>query len=414
MLDVIRALITEALELSTEEVNQANDTLLAERASADGRYAAKSALEHPEGSTTPINETCRRAQKRYAHLRKQAEKALPKVMAGLLALEIAKQRRDEALTHRDHRREDDADYIATGVKTDTRDWMGRLVRHGVYPNHLKAQTDENVAIVADMLAWKAKDPKYKDQDNPWRAVLGVYAGRRIEKPGRAGKAVRSVSGTPTRNRHIADLGDYMFNEMIKPDWAPAAANSAAPDAVEAGPASTTFDCSTYLNEAERLVLDVHPKATPTAVVAPPVTASDDAGNVASEADELGSTVPGGPPARSIEAVALAAIDPEQARLIAETIFATNPIKMAIYWPRGWGDQNDFEPTRLIAALEAWVAKGKVWTGGMQFFAAAKQGKAREFIADRRRAGISALASRIIDREESTWEQAKEAGFELPS
>lgn len=101
VLDELRTLLAEVLEVSTAEVNKVREDLLQEQASADARYAATSALLHPEGSTTPLNEAYSRAQDRVASIRRKAEKVLPSAFALLLALELAEQRRDEAKLHRD-------------------------------------------------------------------------------------------------------------------------------------------------------------------------------------------------------------------------------------------------------------------------------------------------------------------------
>ena len=218
MKDELIRLITEVLGTSTGEVNQIREALLSEQASGDARYAAGTALLHPEGSTTPLDEAYGRAQNRFADIRKKAEKTLPGALALLLALKIAEERRDEAKSHRELGWNQASAKDVLGVDPAVADWFARLHKHGVHPHHLKQQAAEMVAIIADLITWKAKDARFGDPDNPWRAVLQIYAGRRIGKPGTKIKAKRSVSGNPTRDRHHHDLGDYMFNEMVSASW----------------------------------------------------------------------------------------------------------------------------------------------------------------------------------------------------
>jgi hypothetical protein len=382
---VITKLIAEALEISTADVNRMHQALLEEQSSADARYAATSALMHPEGSTTPINEACRRTQKRVADLREKARQQLPQAFALLLALQIATQRRDEAQQHREQKRDEDAEYLATGVKTDTRDWMGRLVNHGVYPSYLKNLSDENVAIIADMISWKAKDPRYKESANPWRDVLSVYATRRIEKPGKGEKAVRSVLGTPMRNRHIRELGDYMFNEMVEPSWLPITLSTI--DAMGGSGAPAKSASSTGDAELGRVP---HADAAKKEPIAGADAVPESRQGVANgDAEEL---------------------SPSRAREIAEAIFDRNPIKMGIYWPRDWTDRDDYDPVRLVAALEAWVASGTAWTGAEDFLAEAKLGRGRQFIDARRLWGIERLADRLASAEPTAIEEARGAGL----
>lgn len=248
MLDTIRMLIADALEISTGEVNKIRNELLEEQTSADARYAATSALIHPEGSTTPINDAYSRAQGRVADLREKARKELPKALAAMIALEVAVQRREEAKRHRDMKWDQTIATDTLGVREEVRDWWARLVKHGVHPHYLKQHRAETIAIIADLVTWKAKGATNKDPDNPWRAILAIYAGRVIQKPGRTGKAKRSVPGTPTRARHRGGVEDYMFNEMVEPSWesGPVIASAAAAQRnPPPAPASPMFDCSIY-------------------------------------------------------------------------------------------------------------------------------------------------------------------------
>lgn len=262
MLDIIAALVAEALEISGKDVAMERDKLLADQATADARYAATSALDHPEGSTTPINEAYRRAQTRYARLRRDGEKPIQKALAQVLAIDIARQRRDEAETHMRLKDEATDRRLDTGINDAARDFLARLVKHGVHPHYLKQLSAEIVAIIADLIAWKAKDARFIDAENPWRDVLTLYADRVIEKPGKANGTPRSIPGTPVRSRYPGGTEHYMFNEMVRAGWG--TPTSLEMSASELPPSPIIFDCSIYPEE-EAAVMSAEVDVTEVAV-----------------------------------------------------------------------------------------------------------------------------------------------------
>ncbi len=218
MLEEIRKLIGEVLGVTSAEIIKLREAWLEEQATEDARYAVNTALVHPEGSTTPLSETHYRAQQRAAKIRKQAEKILPEAVSLLVALEIAEQRRDEAERHLGQAWKSGAARLSDGLNEAARDWFPRLANHGVHPHYLKQHSNETVAIIADLIIWKAKDARFQNADNPWRQVLGIYAGRRIDKPYSGGRKGASVSGTPRPDRHHVGAGDYRFDEMVSAAW----------------------------------------------------------------------------------------------------------------------------------------------------------------------------------------------------
>jgi hypothetical protein len=96
---------------------------------------------------------------------------------------------------------------------DVNKWLNRLAGHGVAPFQVKQQNDETVAIVADLVMWKAKDPTYLEKENPWRGVMGIYAKRIIARPTGDQKAKLSRPGTPQPGTR-GDPGDYLFSKQM--------------------------------------------------------------------------------------------------------------------------------------------------------------------------------------------------------
>jgi hypothetical protein len=260
MLNEIRKMITDVLEVSSADVIKTREALLAEQATEDARYAATSALNHPEGSTTPIEEAYSRAQDRVAVTRKQVEKVLPKAMALMMAMEIAEQRREEARLHREQGWSRPAAEQDVAINRAAASWFPRLRRHGVHPHYLKQHSNETVAIISDLIIWKAKDPKFSNPDNPWRRVLGIYATRKIDKPLKKGRSGASKSGVPKVDRHNMGIGDYRFDEMVSAAWGVHVA-TIEPEPIEPPP-MPTFDCSIYAEDLPATAIDVAEEGEP--------------------------------------------------------------------------------------------------------------------------------------------------------
>jgi len=244
MLDDIVRMAMEALELTDAQVDEARKALLAEVATVDARAAAADALWNPKGSTTRLENAVPAAQQKLSDHRDALAKAAPKFMALALAVEVARQRRDDAEKMLQLKWKAGSAAGTSGVPKEVVDWYPRLERHGVKRSYLGEFSNETVAIIADLIRWKAKDARFRDPDNPWRAVLGTYAERIIVQPGRKFVASLSTPGTPTKPRHVSSDRHYMFNEMFR-ELPPVPAATPVP----APPASVTFDCSVYPNDA---------------------------------------------------------------------------------------------------------------------------------------------------------------------
>ena len=101
MLDEIEKIAIELLGMTKDEVQQVREALLNEVVQDEARYAARTALKHPEGSTTPLNEAADRSQQAYAKIRQRMMKEMPRLLALILSEQVARQQRDEAALARD-------------------------------------------------------------------------------------------------------------------------------------------------------------------------------------------------------------------------------------------------------------------------------------------------------------------------
>lgn len=381
MLDAIIKLAAERLGFNMREVREARAKLHEELSGGEGRYAATTQLIHPRGSSTPLTEAADRAQQAYDRAREKVTKELPKTVALILAQQVAQELRDETAAARDRFWNAGQDRLMSGVHPETRDLFARLFEHGVTPWQLKALSNEDVAIIADLIRWKAHDPRYKVADTPWRLVLAIYAGRLILKPSSGTKVVRSVAGSPMPPVRYTDPHHYMFNEMVDPAWG----GTALPTGKADLPSPETIE--------------------------PLAAGSDDADAHRALADPGDGAVNDDAP-QEVAAPKVPKISEAQARTMAEAIFERNPIWSGMYWPDEGVEQYDYNPDQLIPALERYVASGSAWSGSREFLEAARAGKAREFIADRRQDKVRRLTADLMRREEHAIEMARDAGFEV--
>ena len=400
MLDEIEKVAMNLLSMSKDEVRQVRDALLVEVASDDSRYAARTALKHPEGSTTPLNEAADRSQQTYAKVRERLMKELPKLLGLILAEQVAREQRDEAAVARDRHWDAEYERRAVGPHPETRDLFARLFKHGVTPWHLKALRDEEVAIIADLIRWKANDARYKKADNPWRGVLRDYANRLILEADYGVTVKQSIRGTPVRGKRYTSPKYYMFNEMVKPHWsaAPAAPTNAGDQYDDDQATAVPDQTEQAVSAAQNLVaIEQVDMPEPGTAASEQVALGDDTAQ--EEADQERPSVQAG----EIQ------IDAERARIIAEGIFTADRWRMKIYWPADV-QEGDYEPSALIPALERMVGSSRSWSGAERFLEAARRGEARQFIETRRADGIAYLATQLQAGEDKALAAAREFGL----
>lgn len=384
MLDEIFKVAMAELELTSKDVQKIREALAAEVLSGEGRYAARTALEHPEGSTTPLTEAADRAQQTYAKMREKLMKTLPSLVALMLGEQVARQRRDEAVVARDRHWDAERERREVGPHPETRDLFARLFDHGVTPWQLKNLRNEETAVLADLIRWKAHDPRFKDADNPWRALLQSYAGRLIVRARNGVTVARSKPGTPVRGTKHTSPSYYMFNEMVDPLWdLPSGTIEPTTVQEEKGEIPTKDDKIKNSREAS----DVSTENS--------VIETVDQRSLNSSEPLVASRDPLRPqehPVFATEAVGLQ-LNPDQARALAEEVFRRDPAVMGSFWPRDI-DQGDFEPCRLIAALERMVAEHKDWPFARDFLDAAQRGEGRTFFVELTECQIRNMAIRL--------------------
>lgn len=402
MLDEIEKIAIELLGMTKDEVQQVREALLNEVVQDEARYAARTALKHPEGSTTPLNEAADRSQQAYAKIRQRMMKEMPRLLALILSEQVARQQRDEAALARDRHWDAEHERRAVGPHPETRDLFGRLFKHGVTPWHLKALRDEEVAIIADMIRWKANDARHENADTPWRAVIQIYSNRLILKADRGVTVKRSKPGTPVRGKRYTSPSYYMFNEMLKPHWsAPQArdAHAADDDIRENKPATAAV---TALEDGS--ITDKEPGCDARERGHTPEGRPENAA-----LGEDTQNINGADDGLTVAQAANAPIDDERARSLAEAVYAADQIRMKIYWPSDI-QEGDYDPVNLIPALERFVASDRNWPGAERFLDAARRGEAQRFIENCREEGIGYLARQLKAGEDKALATARKHGL----
>lgn len=72
--------------------------------------------------------------------------------------------------------------------------------------------------------------------------------------------------------------------------------------------------------------------------------------------------------------------------------------------------DDYNQQSLAAALEGEIASGRGWSATPEFLAATQEGRAVEYIAERRERKTVWLAKSLIDGEEAALQKARVAGL----
>ena len=413
MLDAIKKMAAEFLGIGLRELRTAREALHVEVASDDGRYAARTQLTHPEGSTTPLNDAADRAQQAFAKVRETLEAELPKVMHLLLAYEVAQQRRDEAGAARDRHWDVEMTRRSSGLHPKVDDYFRRLFKHGVGPHNLAQHRDEDVAILGDLHRWKAEDPKYLNPDNPWRLLYNIYATRLIAVPGSGRSAKRSVVGVPVRTKRYAADKWYMFNEVVAQFGTALVIPSITPTIVSPPLSSAAPVVVPSVSLQTASVVVVAPAVPAPRASAEGIPAAEEAPSPTSIVEEdAGMATEVGSADGNAEAGSLRQLSHGRAFAIAEALYERDAYRIGIFWPKEGVARDDYTPETLIPALQRWVASDDNWIGAENFLAAALAGHAREFIDGKRSAGISRLAAALIQRDEESLAQARRHGFEL--
>lgn len=397
MLDVIIRSIVRKLDEHAQEVRAQRVKIERERAGGEPRKIATAILKHPEGYATSPREAAESAQKAYAKARAEWELAGIPMLSKLATLAIARERRDEtAAALRDHE-ETQTVRKATKVHPDFRRLNDAMIAHGVQTGHAATATDGVIAIVSDILMWAGADPDMLDPDSPLPAILDVYGTRLILTPGQSGERSRSRPGVPVRQVKYTDPEYYMFNEVALPAVAIVPGKK-----VEAPPELAAVE------EAEPTPAPIGTETVPTVVAPVAMPDRTPAASAEPEPEPEPAPAPSTPSSREASDQPISA---ELAQRIAEAVFNGNPFKLGIYWPKNGYPVGDYEPARLIPALEKAI-EDDPWDGWMDFLAAARRGQASEFIKGKRRSGVTHLAIQLQRGDERALGEARAAGFDV--
>jgi hypothetical protein len=372
MLDRLLNVVAHKLGSYTAAVNAQRRTIEAERASDSARDHAGREFVNPEGFTTPLPKAAQNAQNAYARARRDFEKADPMgALAATVAMMVARERRDEAVAAlKAHQAAEDL-RKDEGVHQDIRPFFADMFELGIEPRRLANVRVETLVIICDMIMWDGHDPDMEDEASPMPDIFGIYASRQILKSGQFGAGTRSKPGVPLAPVRHTDPEYFMFNYLVSANDDQASAAQQPEALAPAEPAET-------LGQVDR------PVSAPVAIEPPVVSAA----LAERETQEL---------------------TPDDARRLADAIFNADPHRMGIYWPRDI-DVGEYDPAKLIPALERMAASERNWSGVADFLGAARQGQAREFIKGRQASGVQRLAADLLAGDERAVTTARRLGL----
>jgi hypothetical protein len=221
LLDLIaRALL--ASTTSWEEVDEEVERLKLAACDPDtDSTTVQNKLRHPLMSSTPLPQAEDRALKSHADLVNQSQQTIKKALVAILAIWSAKQRLDNIRAAKSSLQEQRKnEYTAGGFRQTIEFWNDLAKDYGADKWHLDQQTAETRRISSDIFKWKAKDPRFRDLDNPLVLIREIYAGRTFWDS--AGKALPvSQTKSSTTKIELSDLkpqSDLHFQKWID-GWA---------------------------------------------------------------------------------------------------------------------------------------------------------------------------------------------------
>lgn len=180
-----------------------------ERAGDHARQHAGREFQNPEGHTTPLRRNAENAQVAYARARKAFEKDNGlSALANYMAMEIARQRRDEAAAALKKHEAEEAQRLATGVHKEVAAFFALLFGDGVEPRHLANISEDVRVIISDLIRWDGYDWDRLDPESPVPQVVAIYRHRAKVRPGREGHKTRSQP----REVGNADPNLYRFGD----------------------------------------------------------------------------------------------------------------------------------------------------------------------------------------------------------
>ena len=382
MLDKLLNVILQRLEGTAAAVIAKRTAIEKERASDTARDHAGREFVNSEGYTTPLPKAAQNAQNEYARARRAFEKVdLAGAISVAVTMMVARERRNETATALKAYQDAEALRQSEGVHPEVKPFFADMFAMGIEPRRLPYVREEVLAIICDMIMWDGHDRDMQDTDSPMPAIFELYGSRLILKPGQFYDRSRSKPGVAKAKVKYTDPDYYLFGELV-----PVASDDSGLEGYGTAPVQEGGPTGTSDGDAE-------PPLSPVSVLevsAPPLTIVLRAG-----AHE-----------RVVEAEAR--MSPESAQRVAETVFETSPVKMGIYWPKEI-EPGDFDESRLLPALERWVASDDNWSGAERFLAAVRGNEARAFIDETRRSSITSFATRLTNGDQAALDEARRVG-----
>ena len=331
--------------------------------------AVETQTTNPSMASTPLPRAVAKAEAATYDARARAFKATSEAISAFLAYSALK---NEA-AHKQARLQDhwrqQGQAAAAGLYDEAKRFVGILREHGISRWHFQQVGQAQIAIIADLIRWYAKDLRLQDPASPWLAIDALYANRTLRKPD---------------NR----LGD--IDQQSEAGAPPPRIDPRSPDRFyRYGPAP----------REPTPVTAPTPVTTPTPVTAPtPVTTPTPV--VANENGFRTNTSPG---QASVEAR-------HDSKTIAKLLFDNDRFWPSLHWIGTGLNGGEFDPDILVPALETAIASGQGWSGTQLFLAAAKAGNSRIFIANWRRDTIASWATQLEAGDDEIVQRARDAGL----
>ena len=225
MLDKLLKTVNRLVDRHAAEAEGLRANVERERAGDHARQHAGREFQNPEGYTTPLRKNAENSQVAYARARKAFEKdGGLRALANYMAMEIARQRRDEAVVALKKHEAEEAQRLATGVHKEVAAFFALMFRDGVEPRHLANVSEDVRVIISDLIRWDGHDWDRVGPDSPVPQVIAIYRHRAKVRPGRMGDKARSrpcEAGSDDPNLYrFGDNEDGPANRPLDNEQAP--------------------------------------------------------------------------------------------------------------------------------------------------------------------------------------------------
>ena len=341
------------------------------------------ALSHPEGNTTALRKSYERAQQTYAKARQEWLKEGSRLVQIMIAVQVARERRDEIRAAFLKHEAAEKERLKTGVHPLLKEWFAGLFAHRVTPAMLELPAIIT-AIIADIIRWTKAGDGLTNPDSPLPELFALYAKRRILNPDGSKIVELSVPGTPTKPTSYRDPLYYATDDLAEmTGWQRPEQDD---DALPNGEAQAELVKSTITVAEQPIdqVSEVEPM---------PNTAITVSQRAASE---------------SVSAPETVAMTGDRANALARQIMEQDPF-VSICWPAGYPVGN-YDREALTRALQDEAAAGGGNALTRRFLTAVREGWAESFISLQRSVQIGVLTEGLMVANREAVKRARDLGL----